>query len=184
MRPFLITGLPRSRTAWMALLTSTAPRTICHHEPSADTQSFEDLVALWREPGFDRVGMSDSTLGFQLERITKEIDPRILVIERPIAEVRGSMLKYLAGLDFSINRMDDYLAELSAALEFKHDDIARIPYADLKDRETLLFALAWILPDVEWPNLDSIMGMNVQVDRAYAMARASTPHSHWYRRAA
>jgi hypothetical protein len=100
--------------------------------------------------------------------------------------VRASLLAYLDGVKISIPAIDAYLEELSAALSFTHPLIRRISYDDLRparprhaDR-----ALDWVLPGVEIPNLDSVMGMNVQVDRVFAMSRATRPHSHWYREAA
>ena len=54
---FFITGLPRSRTAWMAAFM-TSGNAVCLHEP-------RNWAAMWNHDGAQHVGISDSGLGFR-----------------------------------------------------------------------------------------------------------------------
>lgn len=185
-QPFLITGLPRSRTAWFALLANMAPRTVCYHEPTADSESFDEMLDLWEATDWDYIGISDSTLGFQIGRILRDVKPRVLVIERPIEDVRKSLVAYLSGLEISMPRIDAYLTSLLASIteNIAHPSIHRVGFEELRDEGNVRDALAWILPGAEVRSLDLIMRMNVQVDRDYAISKAKIPHNHWYRCAA
>lgn len=82
MTPYLVTGLPRSRTAWMA---EWLPN--CVHEPVIDLDAIDDLRGVYAK----HQGVSDSGLGFWLDWILREIKPRTLIIERDIAEVERSL---------------------------------------------------------------------------------------------
>lgn len=183
-RPFLITGLPRSRTAWFSMLASTAQGIFCYHEPTAGLQSFDALAKLWANPRFENVGVADSTLGFQLERILRDIQPRTLVVERPIGEVRESLLAYMSGIAISVPAIDSYLEALQSSIEacLPHPLVHRITYQDLQDRTELYAALDWVMPGTHFENLDNLMHMNVQIDRDYVLAQAARPHTHWYRK--
>lgn len=183
-QPFLITGLPRSRTAWFAVTAGTGRGVLCRHEASADCQSFGELIAMWRNPAYQHVGISDHALGFQLERILRAAVPRTLVIDRPIGDVRASILAFMAGVEISVPAIDHFLECLSEALALPHPLVRHIAYRDLQDRDALIDAFSWILPGVEICDMDDLMRMNIQVDRAYALERARRPHSHWYRAAA
>lgn len=86
--PFFITGLPRTRTAWLANLFCTES-TVCFHEPTAKVL---ELVS-----GFPwlRVGVSDATLTLRWPAI-KEAWPnaRWLYVERDPADAMRSFLRF------------------------------------------------------------------------------------------
>ncbi|MDE2439727.1 MAG: hypothetical protein KGP14_01790 [Betaproteobacteria bacterium] len=90
--PFLITSLPRSKTAWMSVVTSTT-QTFCRHEPIQDITQLDDLRALWHSDQYRYVGVSDSAMGFFMDWIMAEIKPRTLIIDRDLAAVERSILK-------------------------------------------------------------------------------------------
>lgn len=77
---FLITGLPRSRTAWLAAFMS-AGNCVCLHEP----RNWESVFA---SDGPKFVGISDSGLGFQLGRIMQDYDMPVLIVERLLKRLR------------------------------------------------------------------------------------------------
>lgn len=83
MQPFFITGLPRSRTAWMAEFMGAV------HEPTADIKSIEDMRGVFERHS----GVSDSGLGFWIEWILREIKPLTVIIERDIDDVEKSLDK-------------------------------------------------------------------------------------------
>jgi hypothetical protein len=89
-KPFLIVGLPRSRTAWLAVVANTIPDVICYHEPFLETPTWQDSLRVWLSADYEHVGVSDAGLGFHLAEIIEKYHPRVLVIDRPAHEVETS----------------------------------------------------------------------------------------------
>jgi len=87
--PFLITGLPRSRTAWMSVLCTTG-RAFCAHEPSAKFRTVDDIADFYDTDAYDYIGASDATLGLFLPWILEHIKPRVLIIDRPLEDCQLS----------------------------------------------------------------------------------------------
>lgn len=92
--PFFVTGLPRSRTSWLAnwLTTDT---THCYHDLLADCSTVADMGRFFERTKADRVGNSDSGLPFVWEAAhTLWPEARWLVVERDIDSAILSFLKY------------------------------------------------------------------------------------------
>lgn len=93
---FLITGLPRSRTAWLSAIFCT-DNIICFHEPInqlGDIQAVKDFVS--KVQGYSHVGISDSSIGANpSEYIDYFFSYPIVVIKRPKVEVVESLIKFL-----------------------------------------------------------------------------------------
>ena len=162
MTPFLITGLPRSRTAWMAKACSVFGVSMCLHEPLRWLDRWEDVfTAIWR-PRFalDFVGVSDHGFGFHLPAIMERLAPRTLIIERPIAEVEASWER-VSGLPAG-----NFCTLLAECLAFDHPQIKRVGYADLDSTDTVLDCMAWLMPGlrVSRKEIDRLQGVNVQAD--------------------
>ena len=87
---FFVTGLPRSRTAWMSAFLSTG-ETLCYHEPSYQIAKIEELPRLYDSTFYRHIGVSESGLGFHIEWILENIKCRTLIIERDIGDVEESM---------------------------------------------------------------------------------------------
>lgn len=124
---FFVTGLPRSRTAWLSVLLTT-DRSICFHEPSPRLNDISELEGVFASQFYDYAGASDSGLGFFIERILEEFAPRTVVIERPLAEVEESLAQF--GLPAS-NYCELLKEKLEAA--FAHPLVMRVPFAALDD---------------------------------------------------
>lgn len=91
MKPFFITGLPRTRTAWFANLFTT-DRTHCFHEwlPLNNTDTIlQDFQKVRKQ----YVGESGTCLCLFIEKIKKRF-PKcpIVLIERPCEEVAESLI--------------------------------------------------------------------------------------------
>jgi hypothetical protein len=86
-RPFLIVGLPRSRTAWLAAVCNTVPNAICYHEPVISYPSWQESLLLWRSQDREWVGIADSGMGLHLREILEEYHPRTVIIERDLEAV-------------------------------------------------------------------------------------------------
>lgn len=158
-KPFLITGLPRSRTAWMAVAASN-DQSVCWHEPLSWLGHWEAVFhAIW--PGRDHryVGISDSALGFHLPEIIARVAPRVLVIERDIAEVEAS------GAALGIVQ-PKYLTLLKSALEYDHSLIERVPYEVLTDDRVVASCLRHLMPgaSIHMDRIKMLQRVNIQTD--------------------
>jgi hypothetical protein len=175
-RPTFITGLPRSRTAWLAVVCSTAT-SICHHEPvDGDIRAAR---ALWAAPGgWDYVGISEAFLGLHIARVLEEIGPRTLIVERDPDEVLASFLRYVGlqgvrgpGEHDGLKAQLRLLRERLDAIPIDHPLVRRVAYGDLEDRDAVQVALGWLMPGVELLNLDQMLHMNVQSDLSFSLGK-------------
>lgn len=177
--------MPRCKTAWFSVVMSTL-NSVCYHEPSSGLQSFEALMDFWKPvPGL-HVGISDSALTLQLDRILETVKPRTLLIERPIPEVLASFRKYLKGapLMFDYDSGRAYLGEIAEVIEkFRgHSLVRTVSFDDLRDHDTTLDVIRWLAPGVEIMDLRQLMHMNIQADLGYVLGLLAKPHTHWYRK--
>lgn len=164
-KPFLITGLPRSRTAWMAA-AATDGRAVCFHEPMAAMRRWDDVFEqIWHGRGsMQHVGIADHGLGFHLPAIMDRLGPRTLIIERPIAEVNTA----LARLGLPPTNFCDLLAE---HLAFDHPRIRRVGYKDLEDAHEVRRCLEWLMPGqfIDQRRLARYQMLNIQADLGAAL---------------
>jgi hypothetical protein len=112
--PFFITGLPRTRSAWLANLFTTST-SLCFHEPQ---ETAAQLQA--QNPGW-RIGLADSTLAIKFAELSKEFpDAPWLLVEREAKEAKRSFLKFVgAHVHLPAGALDYYFdthAKASAAL--------------------------------------------------------------------
>lgn len=126
MTPFLIVGLPRSRTAWLAKFLSWEGR-VCRHEPSLHWTSPDDLTR-WAA---GEEGASDSMMTW-LALDAKKLRPEmpLVVIRRPRHEVLVSLAKldYPKGeyLPFMLERVDrrlDRIEDEADCLSYRFDQL-------------------------------------------------------------
>jgi len=173
--PFIITGLPRSRTAWLAAVATTQPGAICHHEPSAAWGHWTPVFDLWEQSKYLYTGVSDSVMGFHLGEVFEAYpDVPVLIVERDIDEVQVS-LSNLGGLAAT-----NYCALLQSALEpFRcHQNVARVDYDALGDSDVVALCLRHLLPNaaIDVGKIETLQHFNVQTDmtRLHHLARNVT----------
>lgn len=157
--PFLITGLPRSRTAWLAV-AATNDQSICFHEPTAWLDRWADVFAgVWGAHWSRYVGVSDSIMGFHLPEIIERCHPRILIIERDPVEVEASLRK----LDILPT---NYCSLLTEALRHEHSSILRVRFQSLSDSRIVVRALRHLMPDawISVERIEQLQRMNIQTD--------------------
>lgn len=145
---YLVTGLPRSRTAWLAVATG------CPHE-AISREGYESFKVRWRR------GLSDSGAGFFLDRILTEIKPKTLIIERDKEDVIQSLERYAGKLKLNYDKVNWYLDELWYRLiRAESDLIKRVRFDDLNQLGAMRDALGWL--GVYVPNLTELMHMNIE----------------------
>ena len=122
---FLITGLPRSRTAWLSEFMCD-----CIHEPVPDLDEIEQLTSVFEK----YQGVSDSAAGFWIEWILEHIKPRTVVVERPLEEVEKSLETLLPGLP-KTNYCDLLLENFKKVKN--HPLVMRVPFDSLSDTRVM-----------------------------------------------
>ena len=157
--PFLITGLPRSRTAWLSV-AATNDQSICWHEPTITLRRWEDVFTeVWGRSNHRYVGISDSALGFHLREITQLRGIRVLIVERDIAEVEASLAQLWSA-------KTNYCSLLQAALVYSHPSVLRLPFHGLTDSRIVAAALRHLMPEanVSLERIETLQRMNIQTD--------------------
>ena len=157
---FFITGLPRSRTAWMAAYFSMG-RTLCYHEPIAELSSLDDLPEFFDAPYYSHVGVADSGLGFHIDWILKHIQPRTLIIDRPLCDVDAA----LARLGFPKTTQTQLLQR---ALDRcgDHPLVRRISYSSLDNPRAMERAFFHLMPGIPFDQVrhEQFCRLNIQAD--------------------
>lgn len=168
-KPFLITGLPRSRTAWLSVAATTT-FSICHHEPWDRMLSWEGAEGIWARSGFGHVGIADSALGFHLGVFLDRVGPRVLIVERDIREVEASLAAAFPDL-----RRTNYCDLLAARLRpyRDHPQVKTVRYDDLDDRDTVIDCLKHLIPGMNFApsRIAELQKMNIQVHAPAFRAR-------------
>lgn len=166
---FFITGLPRSRTAWMAAYCSQG-RTLCFHEPITQIESLHDLRRLYDSPYYDHIGISDSGLGFHIGWILEHLKPRTLIIDRPRRDVEKSLKRLgfpatnqAALLERELDRWSD------------HPLVRTVPYALLDRGGTMERLWAHLMPGAPFDRVrfESFCDLNIQADLTKTRARVA-----------
>lgn len=158
---FLIAGTPRSRTAWLAALCNTVPGTICYHEPIAYHPTWQATARLWEGKNHERIGISDSGFSFHIGALIAMYRPRILIVDRPEAEVYAS----LAAVGIPLC---NYHKLVMDALEpwRDHSLVRSVPFDALADNFTLHGCLWHLLPGaaIDMDKVGIFQRLNVQTD--------------------
>lgn len=163
---FFITGLPRSRTAWLANLFTYGP-SFCWHDLTAQLDHIEELKSWIRNVSQDIVGVSDSGLGlFACEVLQQFPDAKWILVRRPRGEALVSFLQFYAdrGLDdhetdLLLRRIDTALDALTASLG--RDHVRTVDYGALEWMETARDLWQFICPmhpfnGARWEQLNAL----------------------------
>lgn len=163
--PFVIFGLPRSRTAWLATWLSYSGLKVGHDlGPRADTvQGFLD--SLWPLAGTAETGAQDA---HRLLR-TAMPDAKFVVIKRPVPEVEASLVK------FGLREPD--LKRRSAVLD--EIDALHIPYSALSDVRTCAMLWEYLYPaipfDFAWWRAFDQQNVQINLKQQVEMLTARRP---------
>lgn len=117
---FLITGLPRTRTAWFAAYFTGQPDTVCYHE----------AASMGHEMDIPYSNIGNSEAGVPLEWVAEWNPDKIVVVHRPVVEVARSL--EIIGMPIQ----QGYLERVDATnqkLEGLHVDFYEIDMAEIHD---------------------------------------------------
>lgn len=164
---FLITGMPRSRTAWLAAVCNAMPTAICYHEPLHYVEAWQEALDVWRDDLHDYVGLSDHALGFHLGAILDGVAPRTLIVERERGEVLKSLATLNIGTPAYAERFLDILEERLKAFH-GHPLVRRVAFSSLQNEEILLACIDHLMPGVsiDLAKIRALSAFNIQADMA------------------
>ena len=147
---FFITGLPRSRTAWLANLFTTGEQ-VCHHDLLGKVSNVEQFRRMLK----DGAGVSDASLIWLFPKL-REMYPaaRWLLVERAATDTINSIRRVAAGTQWEkivgayTETAEAWLPqymELVAAM-VKDKRVIRLPYAELDNYDSVWAAWKFLCP--------------------------------------
>lgn len=162
--PFLVMGLPRSRTAWLSKYLTYGPW-ICGHDQIRYFRGLDDIQSWCMQPF---IGSSETMAAPHWRLLNRYMpDGRIVVVRRPVPEVVESILKKgIVGIE-RVKLMQNMLrldAKLDQA-ESRLPNCISVNYDELGDREVarIVFEHALGLPfNLKW--FEYWNAINVQVN--------------------
>jgi len=90
---YFITGLPRSRTAWLANFL-TYDGSFCFHELCRKTTNVHEMKLLLSYPKYKHVGTSDCALSYYFDKLIEMLDEwKLIVIDRNLDDAINSLDK-------------------------------------------------------------------------------------------
>ncbi len=158
--PFVIFGLPRSRSFWLSRFLSYGGWT-CGHDEARHVRGLDDVKSWLAQPCVGAVETAASPFWRLLPP-----GMRVVVVRRPIAEVTASLTA--TGLKFDAAKLDERLRYLNAKLdqiEKRVPGVLSVNFADLADEATCEKVFEHCLPfkhdSARWAQLSA---MNLQTD--------------------
>lgn len=155
---FIITGLPRTRTAWLSMLCSMMPGAYCAHEPIARMRRWEDYFAFFDNRDWAYLGAADSSLGFHLIELMA-LNPRVLIIDRDPDEVEVSLARQgiLSG---------GYCRVLKACLDQiqPSPQVRRVDFAALGDDDVVASCLWHLMPGVRVDRAKITLAQDMKIE--------------------
>lgn len=166
---FLIAGLPRSRTTWLSVFTTTG-RSMCYHDPLITMSDISELEDLYESEFYKFVGISDTGVGFFLDLVLPTLAPRALIVERDPDEV----YRELIGLGVNtareqIKMLHDRLLALKS-----HPLVMWVPYEALNIKRVMQRAFWHLMPGEPFDEVryEQLTKINMQVNLSQALAEA------------
>ncbi len=160
---FFITGLPRSRTAWLANFF-TCGKSFCWHDASKRGPNAHGVIEELRRASCDYAGDADSGLllfGKELQQLLPEA--RWLIVRRDLAHARESYEKYFrerpyAGISFEpaeLKHIFDIAAQKLEDLRsgLKAGTFIECDFDDLDSKLVLEEAWRFLTPGNPWDAL-------------------------------
>ena len=174
---FFVTGLPRSRTAWMAAFLSTG-ETLCYHEPSYKISKIDQLPTLFDSTFYKHLGISDSGLGFHIEWILENVKPRTLIIERDVEEVKASLKEHM-GVPMEHFYYCELLHETLAQFR-NHPLVKWVSFNSLVHKRVMQDIYWWLMPgsafdEERW---EQFANLHIEVDLPKIIERTKKYHGN------
>lgn len=200
VQPFYVTGLPRSRTAWLSVALADWRISACLHEPLVrvsyesapagvdpvsgyhlgpeTTIKVDDVSALLSATHCPFAGISDSGLPVVAPELPALLPGPVLVVWRNPKEVTRSLHAYLGG-DLEAHAGAVLLmADRLNAFCRQHVDSGRLLYVDfdaLSDMATMRSIWQHLLPGVQFQRrrIEALQRLHIEPDRSQLLSGAT-----------
>jgi len=166
---FFITGLPRSRTSWLANFF-TYNNAFCFHEATRFCANMQDLKELMKSHEAGNIGNADPALLHIMDDVKKIFpDSRIVLIEREIHETIDSFIDFYTSYEYkNIQEWIEQLYEIMEKIKSRYE-VKTVRHDSLNYMETCKELWEYILPDEpfdvkRWNLLDELY-INKLVDK-------------------
>ena len=144
---FIITGFPRSRTAWLSALLCSE-NVLCLHEPINNFISLDLMKMYVDELDYEYVGISDSSIALNhFFYISYFSEYPVVIINRRKEEVANSLLKITGLPQTKIERILNMI-ELGLNEIRTNCNVLEIDYNDLDNINVLKVIADYCTPDV------------------------------------
>ena len=169
MDKFIITGLPRSRTGWLANLFTYGPSFCVHDGVMLGHPTFCSLMEIAsRNPEIRHVGNSDS--GIALTRNPSDYDQcKVIIVERPLEDAYRSFMAYFTSNPYRDQWKIDpektrlvFQTALAGLQEFKKlPTVMTVQFSELEDEHKVSDLWSFIVPEQSfnrdrWAVLDKL----------------------------
>ncbi len=169
---FFVTGLPRSRTAWLANFL-TCGDAFCFHDGLKYCRELEDLKKVFKRTSTSYVGNSDSALVLFYHEL-RDMFPgsKWLLVYRNFKECADSAIRLSFAGEETENILVDGAARLAAIriaeLELRNPNILIVDYETLDEPETVEAIVNHLTPDIEFDRerFNLLDTLNVQIHEA------------------
>ena len=164
MNKFFITGLPRSRTAWLSTFF-TGNNCFCYHEIIRVSKGFDDAIQKLLNRKEMYVGNSDSSLPIWINEIDHILcDSPIVIIERDMGEVVHSLTKVF-GKDDYVRILDSTLKGLET-IKNRYNYIS-VDYNNLNEQACLEMIWNFCTPNIPFDKdkFEMLKAINISIDK-------------------
>ena len=169
-KPFILFGLPRSRTAWLSHFLAAAPGTV-GHDTGIDCKTIDEFIGQFY--GQNRLAGSCETGAMMAWRVLKHRMPeaKMVVIQRPVADVAFSLanFKIYPGL-LELEQRKTYLEAISRLPNTKTFSFAQLARKDVCEH-LYEFCNEETAPEGHW---DFYSDFNIQVDMGKRLKKLQT----------
>ena len=165
---FFITGLPRSRTAWLSTFF-TGNNCFCYHEILRTSNGVEGAVRKLLNRKEMYVGNSDSSLPIWMDGIDHILRRSpIVIIERDINEVTNSLINLLGEHDYI--RLLDLTLENLEIIKKRYNYIS-IDYNDLNKQSCLESIWDFCVPNIPFDKdkFEILKTINISINKSLYM---------------
>jgi len=166
---FFITGLPRSRTSWLANFF-TYNNSFCYHEATRFCANIQDLNELMRSHEAGNIGDADPALLYLMDDL-KKIFPhsRVVLVERELHETIDSFIDFYTSYEYKrIQEWIEGLFEIMEQIKQRYE-VKTVAHDDLNHMETCREVWEYLLPeepfDVKRWNLLDELYINKLIDK-------------------
>ncbi|MFP4448807.1 MAG: hypothetical protein ACLFPH_08730 [Bacteroidales bacterium] len=180
---FFITGLPRSRTSWLANFF-TYNDSFCFHEGTRFCFNMNDFMELMKSHSANNIGNADPALLYIMDDVIKKFPTApVVLVERELHETIDSFIDFYTSYEYkSIQEWIEDLFEIMAKIKQKYD-VLTIQHDELNSIEGCKKIWNYLLPgetfdEKRWTLLDELY-INKLVDKHSShVMKKSIYHHH------